>query len=123
MLGQEELVAFVGCRDPDRAKAFYRDTLGLRLVAEDPFALIFDAHGAMLRVTVVPEVVVAGYTVLGWRVANIESVAAALAHAGIRPLRYKQLCQDECGIWTSPGGAKVLWFQDPDGNTLSVSQF
>jgi hypothetical protein len=30
--------------------------------------------------------------------------------------------QDERGIWTAPGGAKVAWFKDPDGNTLSVSE-
>jgi hypothetical protein len=30
--------------------------------------------------------------------------------------------QDELGIWTAPSGAKVAWFKDPDGNTLSISQ-
>lgn len=32
------------------------------------------------------------------------------------------MVQDELGIWTTPSGAKVAWFKDPDGNTLSVSQ-
>jgi len=26
-------------------------------------------------------------------------------------------------VWQAPGGAKVAWFKDPDGNTLSVTQF
>jgi predicted enzyme related to lactoylglutathione lyase len=26
------------------------------------------------------------------------------------------------GIWGAPGGARVAWFKDPDGNLLSVSQ-
>ena len=30
--------------------------------------------------------------------------------------------QDERGIWTAPGGAKIAWFKDPDGNVLSVTQ-
>ncbi|PYQ93394.1 MAG: glyoxalase, partial [Acidobacteria bacterium] len=29
----------------------------------------------------------------------------------------------EHGIWKSPGGARIAWFKDPDGNTLSVTQF
>jgi hypothetical protein len=28
----------------------------------------------------------------------------------------------ERGIWTTPGGDKVAWFKDPDGNVLSMSQ-
>jgi hypothetical protein len=30
--------------------------------------------------------------------------------------------QDQIGVWTSPSGAKVAWFKDPDGNVLSVTQ-
>jgi len=30
--------------------------------------------------------------------------------------------QDEHGIWTAPSGARIAWFTDPDGNTLSVAQ-
>jgi len=40
ILGAQQLVAFVATRDPNRAKAFYRDTLGLHLVSEDQFALV-----------------------------------------------------------------------------------
>src|SRR5215469_10285974 len=64
ILGSSKIVAFAGVRDADRARAFYRDTLGLRLVSEDGFALVFDANGNMLRVSLVREVVAAPYTVL-----------------------------------------------------------
>lgn len=102
---------------------FYRDTLGLPLVSEElPFALVFDAHGTMLRVTVVEKVVSASYTVLGWQVPNIVAAAKALTQAGVRFERYSGMQQDELGIWPSPGGASVAWFKDPDGNTLSISQ-
>jgi hypothetical protein len=30
---------------------------------------------------------------------------------------------DGLGIWTSPSGAKVAWFNDPDGNVLSLTEF
>jgi catechol 2,3-dioxygenase-like lactoylglutathione lyase family enzyme len=123
ILGSSKIVAFAGVRDADRARAFYRDTLGLPLVSEDGFALVFDANGTMLRVSLVREVVAAPYTVLGWEVDDIAAKAKALRVAGIGLERYESfLKQDELGIWTAPGGTRVAWFKDPDGNLLSISQ-
>ena len=122
-LGSQKIVAFAGARDAKKAKKFYRDTLGLRLVSEDGFAVVFNANGTMLRVTTVPEMTPAKYTVLGWEVADIEKTAKSLAKAGVTFNRYKGMPQDELGVWTSPSGARVAWFHDPDGNILSISQF
>ena len=122
-LREQPIIAFVATCDPDRARKFYRDTLGLRLVHEElPFALVFDACGIMLRVSIVRELKPVGYTVLGWKVANIVAAASGLGTAGVQFERYPGMEQDELGIWTAPGGAKVAWFKDPDGNTLSISQ-
>lgn len=122
-LASSSLVAFVGVCDPDRAKRFYRDTLGLRLVSEElPFALVFDVQGTMLRVTVVPEVKPAKFTVLGWKVPDIQAAVSSLDKEGVEFRRYAGLQQDGLGIWTSPSGARVAWFHDPDGNLLSVTQ-
>ena len=122
-LGDHSIIGFVGTSDPERAKKFYRDTLGLPLVSEEmPFALVFDVHGTMLRVTIVKKVAVAGYTVLGWQVPNIVTAGKALRQAGVRFERYPGMEQDDLGIWSSPGGGKVAWFKDPDVNTLSISQ-
>ena len=117
-----KLVAFVATRNPNHAKAFYRDTLGLPLVSEDEFALVFNASGTILRVTAVQEVVVASYTVLGWKVVDIVHTAKNLQKAGVVLQRYAGMVQDEIGIWKSPGGAQVAWFKDPDGNTLSITE-
>jgi catechol 2,3-dioxygenase-like lactoylglutathione lyase family enzyme len=122
-LGSHEIIAFVATRDADRAKTFYRDTLGLTLLSEDPFAVVFDAHGTMLRVTTVPQVAAATYTVLGWRVPNIVTASDDLRNAGVTFERYAGMRQDERGVWKSPSGARVAWFKDPDGNTLSITQF
>ena len=121
MLGSNKLIAFVATRNAANAKTFYRDTLGLRLVSEDQFAIVFAANGTMLRVTPVRELAVAGYTVLGWEVPDIVDTVTKLTSAGVKFERYDFLKQDELGIWAAPGGAKVAWFKDPDGNTLSVS--
>ncbi len=123
ILGPQELVAFVATRDPSRAKKFYGDILGLPLVSEDEFALVFDASGTMLRVMRVQELAAAKYTVLGWRVRNIVQTAKDLQKADVTLERYPGMHQDELGIWNSPSGARVAWFKDPDGNTLSITQF
>lgn len=122
-LSDHGIIGFVATSDPARARNFYSDTLGLPLVQEQmPFALVYDAHGTMLRVTVVKKVNPAGYTVLGWNVPDIHAAAQALTDAGVRFERYQGLEQDELGVWSAPGGDKVAWFNDPDGNVLSISQ-
>ena len=123
MLAAAQLVAFVATTNPQRAVAFYRDTLGLRLVSEDPFAVVFDANGTMLRIQIVREATVAGYTALGWRVPSIAASVNELSKAGVVFERYPGLPQDYLGIWTSPSGARVAWFKDPEGHTLSLTQF
>jgi catechol 2,3-dioxygenase-like lactoylglutathione lyase family enzyme len=106
-----------------RAKKFYRDTLGLRLVMEEPpFALVFDANGIMLRLGMAKEIAPAHGTVLGWQVPEIRATVQELTKVGVKFERYEGMDQDELGIWTSPNGAKVAWFKDPDGNTLSLSE-
>src|SRR5258706_9324139 len=115
MLASAKLVAFVTVNNAARARAFYRDVLGLRLVSEDNFALVFDANGTMLRVAIATHVTTAPYTVLGWVVADIAATVRQLAAAGVRCERFPGMVQDELGIWQSPSGARVAWFKDPDG--------
>jgi catechol 2,3-dioxygenase-like lactoylglutathione lyase family enzyme len=123
VLGSQKLVAFVATRDPRLAKAFYRDTLGLHLVSEDQFALVFEVRGTTLRIATVPEVATAAYTVLGWQVPDIVQTVKDLQKVRVTFERYGGMQQDELGIWKSPSGARVAWFKDPDGNTLSITQF
>ena len=123
MLGACNVIAFVATKQPERAKLFYSKTLGLRLVADTPFALVFDAGGTMLRISKVGELTPAPYTVLGWKVPNFRVTVEHLTSGGVTFERYKGMPQDELGIWTTPDGDKVAWFKDPDGNTLSLTQF
>jgi len=123
MLGSAKVMTFIPTRNAQSAKAFYSGVLGLRLVSEDSFALVFDANGIMLRVTNVPEFKPQTFTVLGWQVSNIESAVADLSQRGVNFEKYDFQGQDERGIWTAPGGAKIAWFKDPDGNVLGVTQF
>lgn len=123
MLESCDLVAFVGAADLDRARAFYEGVLGLPVTERTDFACVFDSGGTMLRVTAVPAVAQPGYTVLGWRVPDITTVVRELTGRGVTVLHFDGMQQDEDGIWTTPGGDRVAWFADPDGNTLSLTQF
>ena len=123
MLQADDVIAFVGSADLRQARAFYEQVLGLRAIEQNDFACVFDANGTMLRVTAVAKVARPGYTVLGWRVADIAATVRGLTERGVVFLRYDGMGQDENGVWTTPGGDKVAWFADPDGNVLSLTQF
>lgn len=124
LLGSSKISAFSATANPERAKTFYRDQLGLKLVGDEPFALVFDANGIMLRVQKVKEVREAQYTALGWNVSDIVATVDELEKAGVKFERNGFPGQDEKGIWTPPGSTtRIAWFKDPDGNVLSLAQF
>jgi catechol 2,3-dioxygenase-like lactoylglutathione lyase family enzyme len=122
MLGSKKIMAFVPTRDSNKARSFYEGVLGLRFVSEDPFALVLEANGILVRVAKVPEFKPQQFTILGWQVSDIEEAVSGLQKKGVHFEKYGFDGQDDCGIWTAPGGARVAWFKDPDGNVLSVSQ-
>lgn len=120
-----DVVAFVPSRNPTKARAFYEGVLGLRFVSEDPFAVVFDANGVMIRVANVSSVKgfkPAPFTILGWLVDDIVKAVRLLNTKGVQFERFAWMEQDRLGVWNSPSGAKVAWFKDPEGNVLSVTQ-
>jgi catechol 2,3-dioxygenase-like lactoylglutathione lyase family enzyme len=120
MLDDARQVGFVAVSDLDSAQHFYGEVLGLELVDARPYALVHEASVNLLRITLVDEVRAAPYTVLGWVVADIDAEIDRLVAAGVTFNRYGGMEQDERGIWTAPSGARIAWFHDPDGNTLSL---
>jgi predicted enzyme related to lactoylglutathione lyase len=120
VLSGSKQVGFVGVSDLDAAQEFYGDVLGLALEDARPFALVADAGGTQLRITLVEEVRAAPYTVLGWAVTDLDAEVDRLVAAGVTFNRYDGMDQDDRGIWTSPSGARIAWFLDPDGNNLSL---
>ena len=123
MLADAAFIGFIPTRDAAAARAFYAGTLGLRVADETPFALVIDAGGTMLRVTPVPGLAARPFTVAGWQVPDIGTAVRDLAGRGVQFTRYDGMAQDDLGIWTTPGGDRVAWFTDPDGNTLSLTAF
>jgi catechol 2,3-dioxygenase-like lactoylglutathione lyase family enzyme len=118
----KRIVGFVMTTRPEQATAFYRDTLGFTFLKDDGFALVFDAHGSMLRVGKAKAFTPANATILGWEVEDIQGVVAELKQRGVSFERPPGMPLDEHGVCTFPGGDRVAWFKDPEGNLLSVSQ-
>jgi catechol 2,3-dioxygenase-like lactoylglutathione lyase family enzyme len=123
MLANSELIAFGATTQPERAKSFYGSTLGLRLIADEPFAIVFDANGTMLRLQKANRHTPPPFTALGWRVDDMAAMVQKLLTAGVQLERFQGFEQDTTGVWTAPDGTKVAWFKDPDGNVLSLTQF
>jgi len=123
MLSSHKIMAFAPTLDANKARPFYEGILGLRVLSQDNFALALDANGIMLRVTIVPKnFKPQPFTVLGWEVPDILTAVRDLKQKGVQFEHYGMPTQDAEGIWTAPGGAKIAWFKDPDGNILSLAQ-
>ena len=122
MFAQTAMMAFVAATSLADARRFYGEVLGLRLVSEDEYGLMFEGGGTQLRVALVQDLTPAGYTVLGWSVGDVSQAVRELSKRGVATERFGFMEQDADGVWTAPGGAKIAWFKDPFGNTLSVGQ-
>ena len=122
MLSSGKLVGFVPTKDSVRARTFYENKLGFQFVSDDQYALVMRAGISMIRIGKGQNFTPAPYTVMGWEVQDIEAVVAWLNQRGVAFEKYPFVQDQERGIWTTPGGDKVAWFKDPDGNVLSVSQ-
>jgi catechol 2,3-dioxygenase-like lactoylglutathione lyase family enzyme len=110
----------------DRAREFYEGKLGLLVGIDSGDNLQYQCgEGSVMHVYLSPEH--AGKstaTLIGWGVDDVEGVVNELTEMGVPFERYDEgpIITDERGIATFEGGAKVAYFRDPDGNTLSIAQ-
>ncbi|MBM1106949.1 VOC family protein [Aurantibacter crassamenti] len=123
MLKEPTITAFLPTSKTEQSKQFYINTLGLKLVSENIYALEFEGKGAFLRITVVEKFNPHPFTVLGFKIKEIESQVKSLNKKGVKFERYNYFDQDELGIWIAPSKAKIAWFKDPDGNLISLTEY
>lgn len=118
-----QVINFIQTRDRPTAVAFYRDVLGLTFVMDDPFASVLDQNGTGLRITQIEGFTPSPHPALGWQVGDIQASIRTLTARGVIMKVFEGFGQDELGIWHAPGGtAQIAWFEDPDGNLLSLTQ-
>jgi catechol 2,3-dioxygenase-like lactoylglutathione lyase family enzyme len=116
------VMAFVPAADLGAAEVFYVQVLRLRLVERSEFALVLDCAGTTLRVARTQGAPLVPYTVAGWLVPDVLAAVDDLAARGVKFSRYDGMDQDDRGVWTSPSGARIAWFEDPDRNVLSLTE-
>ena len=114
-------LTFLAVDDRDGALTFYRDILGLTFVGDEMGTLVFDLDGTPLRISTLADFPPQTFTVLGWDVTDIEAAVATLADAGVDPIRYPNMPQDDAGIATL-GPVRIFWFKDPASNVLSLTE-
>ncbi len=116
-------VTFVLTPDRNRTEPFYASVLGLALLRTDQFAAVFDlGGGTVLRLTTIEGHTPSAHTVLGWHVTDIRAAMADLKTRGVSFIEYPGMT-DKDGLWIAPDGSvKVCWFNDPDGNNLSLTE-
>jgi len=122
MLLEPKITAFIPTKQVEKSKQFYSNVLGLNLVSEDAYGIEFESNGCFLRIAIVHELKPYPFTVLGFKICDIESHVKSLIVKGVKFEKYDGLAHDNLGIWTSPSKAKVAWFKDPDGNLLSLTE-
>jgi catechol 2,3-dioxygenase-like lactoylglutathione lyase family enzyme len=123
MLANTPIMAFVATANPETARDFYENTLGLTLITDEEYAVVFDAGGTTLRVQKAGPFTPHPFTTLGWQVGDIEGTMTDLKSKGVVFEQYPWMPEGSNGVMTFPDGARVAWFKDPDGNLLSLTQY
>ncbi len=121
MFANTKAYSGIAVHDLQEARAFYRETLGLRTSEEHGLMWL---HLAGERDTLVyeqTEATPASFTILNFEVDDIDGAVDALAARGVRVERYDRLKQDDRGVFREDGPF-IAWFKDPSGNLLSVLQ-
>ncbi|MGA5820188.1 VOC family protein [Kitasatospora sp. NPDC094028] len=123
MLGDAPVLAMIPAADLARAKAFYTDTLGLKLVEETPEDVTFESGGTQFGMYETPSGGQAAHTLASFKVADLDGEMAALRARGITFEEY-----DFPGLKTVDGvaagsdGLRAAWFKDSEGNILCVAE-
>jgi catechol 2,3-dioxygenase-like lactoylglutathione lyase family enzyme len=125
-LSRYKVAAGIAVSDMDTAREFYEGKLGLSGSIDSGDNVQYRcAEGTVMHIYLSPEH--AGKstaTLAGWGVDDVEEVVEELTTRCVTFERYDEgpIITDERGIATFEGGAKVAYFRDPDGNTLSIAQ-
>jgi catechol 2,3-dioxygenase-like lactoylglutathione lyase family enzyme len=121
MFANTEAFSGFAVDDVQKAQEFYGETLGLKTSEEHGLLTLHLAGDRPTLVYPKPGFEPASYTILNFRVDDIDEAVDGLVARGVRFERYKGFDQDEKGIHRTEG-PYIAWFKDPAGNVLSVLQ-
>jgi catechol 2,3-dioxygenase-like lactoylglutathione lyase family enzyme len=121
MLSESKAFSGFSVDDPQKARRFYEDTLGLRVSDVEMPGLMRLHLGSGADVLVYPKAdhTPATFTVLNFPVPDVEKAVEQLTARGVRFEQYEDPPTDAKGIMRE-GGPLIAWFTDPAGNVFSV---
>jgi catechol 2,3-dioxygenase-like lactoylglutathione lyase family enzyme len=127
MLDSSKAYSGFAVNDPEKARAFYGETLGLDVSVLDRGQQLLQLNlgrGQPILIYKKPDFTPATYTILNFPVDDVEATVDELTADGVEFERYEGFDQDEKGI--APGGEgrgpTIAWFTDPAGNILAVHE-
>ncbi|KJS60268.1 VOC family protein [Streptomyces rubellomurinus] len=123
MLGDAPVLAMIPAADLARAKAYYTDTLGLKLVEETPEDVTFESGGIRFGMYETPSGGQAAHTLASFKVADLDGEMSALRARGITFEEYDfPGLKTENGVAVGSDGLRAAWFKDCEGNILCVAE-
>ena len=111
--------------DLAKAKEFYTQTLGLKVVEEGVGLRLHLPGGGTAFAYPKDDHQPATFTMLDFVVDDIDEAVDELQSRGVSFARYEGMSQDEKGIMRGISqnmGPDIAWFKDPAGNMLAVLQ-
>jgi catechol 2,3-dioxygenase-like lactoylglutathione lyase family enzyme len=124
MLSEYPVFPILLSKDLDATRAFYRDTLGLEILREDPGdRIVFRCGGGtQLAVTLSTVGTADTQTQMAWRVPDIRAALVDLQARGVRIEEYSAPDPVTTDGVADMGHSWAAWFIDPSGNVLAVVQ-
>jgi predicted enzyme related to lactoylglutathione lyase len=122
MLGNHPIEATIPATDLGRARAFYADTLGLKVVEENPETIEFESGGVRFGVYPTRAAAGSGATVASWEVQDLEAEMSELRSRGVQFDEYDLPDFKTVNGIAEVEGFRGAWFKDSEGNVLSVVQ-
>jgi catechol 2,3-dioxygenase-like lactoylglutathione lyase family enzyme len=121
MLADSKAFSGFAVGDIEKAKEFYRRTLGLNVSESHGLLTLHLAGGNNVLIYPKPNHVPATFTVLNFPVDDVDLAVDELTKRGVRFEIYDlpDLKTDKKGIMQG-NGPTIAWFKDPAGNILSV---
>ena len=130
MLEETEVATRLPARDLNGARKFYSEKLGLDPIEERPGGLRYRSNNGFFVLFESAGAASGTHTQMGWEVADIESIVAALKARGVifeeydlPGLKTANGIAEIAGNYPSKGaGEKGAWFKDSEGNLLGIGQ-
>ncbi|HEY3198035.1 MAG TPA: VOC family protein [Nitrospirales bacterium] len=124
MLNDSKAFSSFSVDDPQKAKTFYGQTLGLKVSEVPEMQGLLQLHlagGNMILIYPKANHTPATFTIINFPVSDVEQTVDELTRLGVRFERYddKNIKTDAKGI-SRGQGPDIAWFKDPAGNILSV---